>query len=488
MKGGNEVVVTRRRFLKSAAAFVGIGVAGSLVAACGGQQAPAAPTAAPAAPTQAAAPTPAAAPAPTEAPKVAVSGEKKLAVWAIKLFTQAPNDLCKEQISKYATDKGWQVEITDTPTDVMPKLMAGIESGEVPDLVQLGSEVPQLYATEALADVTDVVNDLIGQYGQPVKLIERGGNFQGKWAGIPWFMYADAFFARQDVLDAAGVKLESPFTFDQARDTALQLSEPDKQLWGWGMTIKNGSGDGDILARHVLNSFGGSVTDESGQKVILNSPESVEAVRWLTEIYTSPKYAKMLPQGVLGWGGGSNNENFLGGKIIFTQNASSLYWAMKTQNNPYRDKTTLLQFPKGPKHELMGGYPYYHLTFKKSKNRDFAIEVGKHQAMTEQVVARTTIAEGASWPVFEKHINEPKVQDYIKADKNRQQLFKNCSHVSGWSVGWPAQPNPATAAVEVQYLLAKMYESAIGGTSPEEAVKNTHQQCVTIFEQFGMKQ
>ena len=485
MQGRREVLISRRRFLKSAAFLAGIGVAGSLVAACGGQQAPAAaPTSAPAAAATAAG----AAPAPTEAPKVAVSGEKKLAVWQTKLFTQAANDDSKAVITKYAQEKGWSVDISDVPTDVMPKLMAGIESGELPDLVQLSSELPQLAATGALADVTDVVADLVSQNGKVVKLAERGGYFNGKWAGVPWFMYADAFFVRKDVTDAAGLDMTKLTTFDERREAALKVSDPAKQLWGWGITPKNGTGDGDIIARHIVNSFGGSVTDESGQKVILNSPETVAAVAWMKETYSDKKWAKMLPEGVLGWTGSSNNENYLGGKIVFTQNASSLYWALKNQKNPYLEKTQLLQFPKGPKFELMGGYPYYHVTFVKSRNRDFAIEVARVQAQTPQVVARVKIASGQSWPVFEKQIAEKEVQDFANSDPNLLQLLKNCSHPSGWAVGWPAQPNAGTAAVEVQYLLAKMHEAAIGGQSPEEAVKNTHQQIVQIFESLGMKQ
>jgi len=488
VQGNFGTRATRRRFLGSIVGISGVAAAGALLAACGGGEPPT-PTAAPAkaAAPATAAPTAAATPQAQAKPAAAATG--KIVVWQTKLFTQAANDLSKDVITKFATEKGWQVDISEVPTDAMAKLMAGVESGDLPDVFQGSGELPQLYGSDALVDVTSTVNELVAQNGEVVKLAQRGGNFKGKWWGIPWFMYADAFFVRKDVLDKAGVKIEDYPTFDQRRDLALQVSDPSKPLWGWGMTPKAATGDGDILARHVINSFGGSVNDESGEKVVFNSPDTIEAIKWLVDTYNNPKYAKMLPDGIRGWDGGANNENFLGGKIVFTQNASSLYWAARNQKNPYFESMQLTIFPKGPKFELMGGYPYYHMTFKKSKNRDAAIEIGKHQALTPQAIARTKIADGQSWPVYQKQIEAKEVVDYYKADKNLEALFKNCTHPSGWAVGWPGQTNPAIAACYNQNLPDKCMEDAVNKKgSPEDLVKQYHQRMVEIFNSFGYKQ
>ena len=61
----------------------------------------------------------------------------------------------------------------------------------------------------------------------------------------------------------------------------------------------------------VIQSFGGAVVDSSGKKVIFNSPQTVEAVKWLQETYTSEKYKKMLPPGVESWTDTGNNEAWL---------------------------------------------------------------------------------------------------------------------------------------------------------------------------------
>jgi multiple sugar transport system substrate-binding protein len=421
--------------------------------------------------------------------KSSAKAQGKIKVWQTDLFTKAANELAKSDIIYFCQQNGWEADISLLPTDAMAKLMAGVESGDLPDLLEGSQELPQLYGSDATVDVSAVVADLAKTNGAPVPLAQRGGNFKGKWWGIPWFMYADAFFARKDILDAGKKTLEDSQTFDERRAMALELSDPAKQLWGWGMTPKAATGDGDILARHVVNSFGGSISDESGEKVVFNSPETIAAMNWLLETYTDPKYKNMLPDGIFGWDGSANNNNFLGGKVIFTQNASSLYWAAKNQNNPYKDMIVLGKFPKGPKHDLMGGYPYYHMTFKKAKNPDAAIAIGTYMAQTPQVINRTKIATGQSWPVYQGQVDAKEVKDYIGADKNLEQLFKNCTHPSGWMVGWPASPNAAINAVSNQNLIDKCMEDVVNKKDKVETlVKQYHDRMVEVFSGYGLKQ
>ncbi len=75
----------------------------------------------------------------------------------------------------------------------------------------------------------------------------------------------------------------------------------------------------NILA--LVNAYGGAVASNDGKKVVFNSPETLQAVTFLADIYTNPKYKPMLPPGVNGWSDTSNNEAWLAGTIGFTQNA-----------------------------------------------------------------------------------------------------------------------------------------------------------------------
>jgi multiple sugar transport system substrate-binding protein len=491
MSQANDGVSVARAGMNRRRLLIALGAvgAGAVVAACGGGQAQLPPTTAPSKP--AAATTTGAAAQPTAAAPAKATGGVFQA-WEVKLFTQAANDLAKTQITQFLDTQGMKVEVSDLPTDFVAKIIPAIEAGEVPDMVSTDQTAAQLAATGGLADVTEVVKELSAASGQPFKLMERAALIEGKWMGVPWFHYADAWFLRKDVLTGAGIKPEELKTFDQLRDAALKTSAPDKQLWGWGLTMKSNTGDGDILARLLLDTHGGSITDETGQKVIVgttNKEAAIKAIEWAVDTYTNKKWEAMLPPGVMGWTGSSNNENYLGGKLVMTQNASSVYWAAKNQNSPYYKETFVAPLASMPGKELSGGYPYYHVIFNKSKNREMALKVAKFLSEEKQTLERTKIAEGQSWPAFSKQTEAQAFKDFLKTDPGYEQLFKNATHPSGWMIGYPGPITAAAAAINNQFLQAKAFESAIAGqVKPAQAVDEMHKAAVEVYKSFGFKQ
>src|SRR5204863_3306470 len=122
--------------------------------------------------------------------------------------------------------------------------------------------------------------------------------------------------------------LTAQLDYTQLRDAALAMSKPDKEFWGWGMTA-NRSGDGDTTVRNAIFQWGGQITDQTGQIVVLNTEpfrtNSIAGLNWLKETYTDAKYASMLPPGVGGWTDPTNNEAWLGGKIGLTNNAGTVF-------------------------------------------------------------------------------------------------------------------------------------------------------------------
>ena len=147
-----------------------------------------------------------------------------------------------------------------------------------------------------------VVNQLVAAYGTPMPIIPRGLTKDGKYYAIPFFSSSDAWFLRKDKLAEKGIKPESLDTYEKMRDAALEISDPSKNFFGWGQS-PYAVGDGPTLIFHVVHSWGGSLQDKTGTKVVFNSPETVAGVTWLADIYTNPKYKNMLPTGYESWDG-----------------------------------------------------------------------------------------------------------------------------------------------------------------------------------------
>ena len=112
------------------------------------------------------------------------------------------------------------------------------------------------------------------------------------------------------------------------------------------MTV-NRSGDGEAVVWDLVQAFGGALTDATGQVVTLDTPQTVEGVRWLADVFRAPDNRGLTPQGINSWNDTSNNEAYLAGTIAMASNAGTLYAKAVLDKNPVAEGTTLIQKPPG---------------------------------------------------------------------------------------------------------------------------------------------
>ena len=269
-------------------------------------------------------------------------------------------DLFRADVVQFAADKGIELDIsTANPElfgDFPTKMLAAVQAGNPPDLAYHVLSIPQLYALDIVEDVTDIVEEAISLYGAPVpKLAEFNAKIDDKWWSVPFMSVTGAWFARRDVFAAKGIDVNDLSSWDDYRDAALEVSDPDNNMWGWGLTI-NRSGDAHGLILGVIQGFGGSFTDETGLKVTFNSPETVAGVEWLADIYTNDKYKPMLPPGVESWNDVGNNEAYLAGVIALTTNQPSVYGAAKANDPELFANTAVMHAPLDSGWAAAGGW------------------------------------------------------------------------------------------------------------------------------------
>jgi multiple sugar transport system substrate-binding protein len=295
-----------------------------------------------------------------------------------------------------------------------------------------------------------------------------------------------AWFARKDVFEAHDIDVYSLDTWDKRRDAALAVSDPDNKMWGWGVTI-NRSGDAHGFILGVIQSFGGSFTDETGLKVAFNSPETVAAVEWMKETYTSDKYKPMLPPGIESWTDTSNNEAYLAGTIALTLNQPSVYGKAKADGNPVFESTAVLHGPKTLDGRLLeaGGSGWFTI-FKGAKNVDLAKELMLHMLNPANYTPMVQVGGGLFLPAYTSLWTD----DVMGADPNfgvfreillNQDVFYGRSH--------PAKPNALIDAIDGAAITSQMMANATsGGMSASDAVKDAHDKIVQIFEEGGVPQ
>jgi multiple sugar transport system substrate-binding protein len=426
----------------------------------------------------------------TPAPLPEGSSGKLTVIQKTEYFPEA-QQLIHDDIVKFAADKGVELDLsTANPElfgDFTAKMLAAVQAGNPPDLGYHTLSIPQMYALDIVEDVSDVVEEAISKYGAVTPVIaEFDAKIDGKWWGVPFSSNAGAWYGRKDVFEPAGIDVTTLDTWDKRRDAALAVSNADKQMWGWGMTI-NRSGDGHGLILGVIQSYGGSFTDETGLKVTFNSPETVAAVHWLAETYTSDKYKPMLPPGVESWTDTSNNEAYLAGTIALTLNQPSVYAKAKADGNPVFENTAVLHTPLALDGRLLeAGNIFWFTIFKGAKNVDLAKELILNMIDPVNFVPVAKLGGGLNMPTYANQWTD----EILAVDPNFA-IFKEIlqNPLTFYGRSHPAKPSALIDAIDAAGITSQMMANITNGSmSVEDAVKDAHNNIVQIFEEGGVPQ
>jgi multiple sugar transport system substrate-binding protein len=294
---------------------------------------------------------------------------------------------------------------------------------------------------------------------------------------------SDGGWARTDIWEAAGIDVTALKTYDELREACLEVSDPDAEMWGWGMTVNRG-GDGGYLTTRVLHAFGAFWVDETGQKVTLDTPEAVAAVEWMVDTYTNPQWERMLPPGVLSWTDPTNNEAYLGGKVAYTQNAGTVYAKAVVDGNPVAP-VTIWDFPKGgPALERFTGLGSMNFQIiKGGKNPEAAQELilsfFEEEVMKQVYTTATSYAIPAYTNMWE--------WEEITSVPNSIAQKEGALDPEGWNgLYYPGPGNAWVGAVSSQNIHTDMVAAVITGqATAAEAVTQAAEASIKIFQEMG---
>src|SRR4029079_19121385 len=130
-----------------------------------------------------------------------------------------------------------------------------------------------------------------------------------------------------------------------------------------GFALGNAVGDGNGFAQWILGSQGAALLNEQCE-VIINSKETITALKYLKELYPT-----FIP-GTTSWNNVSNNRAYSAWEISLTANGVSLYFSMKNDpaTKPIADDSEHQLLPKGvAKVSPMSGLTLNAMVFKHSK-------------------------------------------------------------------------------------------------------------------------
>jgi len=250
-------LLSRREMLRLSA----FGVGSALLAAC----------AAPAAPQQAQSSSGA-------APAEPVAEKSQVIFWG---HDQHPIDLAAEGFIQKYPDVEW---VSPHPAESGQKLAAAFAAGSgCPDLFWAEATDAQDWGcNDLLVDLTDVLKPQLDNY-HPLKVAETFVQKTGLHVGWPGDISVSGWYYRQDKMEELGY---GDIDFDSwTWDDFYAMS---KEIKAKGMYTFVFPADGwSALYMFALHQLGGTAVDKEGQQITIGSPEGMEAMQIVKNLWDS---------------------------------------------------------------------------------------------------------------------------------------------------------------------------------------------------------
>jgi multiple sugar transport system substrate-binding protein len=288
----------------------------------------------------------------------------------------------------------------------------------------------------------------------------EGVTYKDKVYAAPWYTDAGVLFYRSDIIKTP------PKTWDQL----LQMSKEGSGKNGTenGFVFQGKQFEG-LITNYLefLWSNGGDVLD--GNKVVVNSPEAVEALQYMVDLIQKEKVA---PEGVTTYDTEDSRRLFTEGKSVFLRNWPYVWATSTAAESKVAGKVGIAPMPKGPKGKSgaasLGGW---NLAISKfSKNQDAAWKFINF-AISEEGQKINAVDAGRI-PTLEKLFSDEKV------------LEKNPYFKDLYPVFLQAKPRPVSPQYPAisEKLQIHVHNALVGQESAQKALDNAAKEIKQVLK------
>jgi len=287
------------------------------------------------------------------APYVANAQAKTATVWWVQGFAHEEDIAFQKLVSDYQKTSGNKIEATVTPyAPLRQKIVAGITTGEVPDLFQnTPPEITALYAwDDKLVDVSDVVETQRQHYADTALALVNCYNSVAKKRslyGVPYTIDVFTNHIWQSLVEKAGYKIEDiPKTWDAFYDffkgVQKKLREQGmRNVYGMGFQLTTNGGDPNAFFDQWLIAYGGQNIVSQEGKLQLEDPQVKQAAVKALTYPTSAYKEGFVPPSAINWNDADDNNAFHSKTIVMDLDGSiSTEVAIVSKKEDYDDIVT----------------------------------------------------------------------------------------------------------------------------------------------------
>lgn len=416
-------------------------------------------------------------------PSVDISGtELKILQW--QHFVPSYDQWFPQFLKEWGDANGVTVTLDQINTaDIPAAFAAEVSAQQGHDLIEHIAPLAQY--EESVIDLKDVWDEAMARHGEPVESCRLNGYnpTTDKYYAFSHGYAPDPGDYRKSLWESVDLP-EGPGTTDELLEGGTRIWNEHGVQVGLGMSQEI---DSQMAAQTLIWAFGGAIQDEN-ENVTINSPETIEAVNYMKELFTSC----MTPE-VFSWNAASNNQLLAAGQASYILNSISAYRsAQETQPETALDiffKKPLVG-PAGEERALAHAHAamsYYVPSY--SPNQDTAKEFLLH--LTANYEAATLASKLYNFPAFPDTV--PGLVDALTNDPAGSEppdKLLILQDAADWTVnlGWPGPANAMAGQAQTTFILSNMMAAAARDQmSAEDAVAEAEKQLNQIAEEWRSK-
>ena len=336
---------------------------------------------------------------------------------------------------------------------------------------------PAAYENQVI-DHREIVDEVERRHGKMIPLAQKStlNSKSGKYFAFSDSYVPDPGNYRIDLWSEVGYP-NGPDTFEDLRIGGRKIKEKFGNPVGIGLSQEM---DTNMALRGLLWSFGGAEQDAEG-RVVLNSPETVEALKFMRALYRETETAEVFT-----WDPASNNRMMLAGRASFVQNAISVTRTAERENPEIARKIGLVPALAGPVRRIaaehvMNCYVIWKFAANIDGAKQFLVDlVGSFGSVFRQ-------SEFYNFPCYPTTV--PDLTQLLADDKAEPPgKYKVLTNVLDWStnVGYPGYATAGIDEVFNTFVIPTMFARvARGETSPEDAAAAAHKEIERIFARWA---
>jgi multiple sugar transport system substrate-binding protein len=409
-------------------------------------------------------------------PSTPLSGDLRILLWSH--FVPSHDDWFDEFTTAWGERVGVNVlvdhiDVADVPT----RIASEVSAGQGHDLLQYIAPLSQF--EPSVLDLRDVTDEANRRWGTQTELCQKS-SFNP--ATDKFYAYSPGWVPdpgnyRRSLWEPVGLP-NGPSTWEELREGGAEIMSSQGVQMGLGMSQEI---DSNMVLRALMWSYGASIQDESEQ-VILNSPETIDAVEFMARLFQDT-----MTEEVFAWNAASNNQGLVSGSLSYIVNSISAWRTSQGTNPDVADDVFFVPALSGPGGALAAQHVLYNWIIPThAANPDAAKEFLLHY--TENFPAASYASKLYDFCAWSERT--PQLTGWLANDPFGAQPADKLALLTDsldWSVniGYPGPANTAIGEVFGTFVIPNMFARvARGEQSAADSVADATQEVESIFEKW----